>query len=191
MNPPFYTVSGRLLTAALYAFLSGMPTAQAADIGYTLTPLGSDFWRYEYTLDNRAGGPAFNEFTVYFDLPNALQIVSFTVPSGWDGLVVQVDPGLPASGYIDAVHGAGLVASGSTVAGFTVAVHYAAGLTPGAQTFELAVAAPFQIVQTGMTSAIPEPDASAMLLSGLAVFVWLARSNRPRPGAKAASGVQS
>lgn len=147
--------------------LAGASATQATTIVYSVNALGADMWRYTYTLDNTAGAVAFDEFTVYFDLPNVSALVGFTSPAGWDSLIVQPDPNLPDAGFFDALHLAGPVAPGSTVAGFSVDFSYASGQTPGAQRFELVTSATSQTVFSGITSAVPEPGSYALMLAGL------------------------
>lgn len=147
--------------------LAGASATQATTIVYSVNALGADMWRYTYTLDNTAGAVAFDEFTVYFDLPNVSALVGFTSPAGWDSLIVQPDPNLPDAGFFDALHLAGPVAPGSTVAGFSVDFSYASGQTPGAQRFELVSSASSQTVFSGITSVVPEPGSYALMLAGL------------------------
>lgn len=147
--------------------LAGASATQATTIVYSVNALGADMWRYTYTLDNTAGAVAFDEFTVYFDLPNVSALVGFTSPAGWDSLIVQPDPNLPDAGFFDALHLAGPVAPGSTVAGFSVDFSYATGQTPGAQRFELVTSASSQTVFSGITSVVPEPGSYALMLAGL------------------------
>ncbi len=155
--------------------------AQAVEVDYSLSALGGDLWRYTYTLDHTAGGVDFDEFTVYFDLPDTVEIVAFSAPSGWDALIVQPDTDLPAPGFFDALHLGGLVASGSVVSGFSVDFRQSVGVTPGAQTFELVRSEPFAVVGGGITSPVPEPGVYALLLLGLGVVGAASR----RAGARA------
>lgn len=185
-SPSRARLASRVLCAALWC----AGAAQAADIDYALTSLGSDLWRYDYTLVNSAGSPGFDEFTVYFDLPGTREIIAFTAPVGWNALVVPVDPDLPASGFFDAVHIAGVVAVGSGTSGFSVEFRTAAGVSPGAQRFELAVSDPFQVVASGITTAVPEPSSYALMLAGLGVLTLGGRvqARRATPARGAGAG---
>ena len=156
--------------------LAWASSAQAASIVCSVNALGGDLWRYTYTLDNTAGAVEFDQFTVYFDLPNVSALVGFTSSAGWDSLIVQPDPNLPDAGFFDALHLAGAVAPGSTVAGFSVDFSYATGQTPGAQRFELVTSATSQTVFSGITSAVPKPGSYALMLAGLGGLAWRARA---------------
>lgn len=155
-----------------------LPAVHAATVEHALSPLGGDAWQAQYTVVNTAGSPAFDGFSVYFDLPDTLEIVSFLAPAGWDALRVQVDPNLPDAGYFDAKQQAGPLAADARVAGFSVNFRTAAGVAPGAQRYELYLSEPFAVVASGITSAVPEPGQAALLLAGLVVLGWAAR----RPG---------
>lgn len=170
-------------TAGLWLAVCCAPMANAAGIEYSLTSLGSNAWRYDYTLDNTLPTLSFDEITIYFDLPNVLSIDSFVAPSGWDPITIQPDIGLPASGFVDAVRLAGDVPVG-TFSGFSAEFHYAPGLTPAAQMFELLLSSPFEVIDTNQTThgavvtAIPEPETYALMLSGLGVLGWVARRRK-------------
>ncbi len=176
-------------TAALWLAVCCAPMAEAAGIQYSLTALGSDVWRYDYTLNNTGPSLSFDEFTIFFDLPGVVSIDSFVVPVGWDPLTIQPDAGLPASGFVDAIRTAGPVPTGS-FSGFSAEFHYAPGLTPAAQMFQLLLAANFEVIVEGVTTKIPivtpvpEPGTYALMLSGLGVLGWAARRRKAVPVVK-------
>ncbi|MBC7957405.1 MAG: hypothetical protein H7Y33_16245 [Cytophagales bacterium] len=147
-------------------------TAQAAMVEYSLTALGGNVWRYDYTLSNTGPAVSFDEFTVYFDQPGIAGITAAATPAGWSSIVVQPDPILPDAGFFDALSLAGSVPAGGVISGFSVAFSYLAGLTPGTQRFDLVTSEPFQTVFSGITSAapspVPLPVPAALLLVGLA-----------------------
>ena len=170
----------------IWAALCSASAVQAADIGYTVTSLGGDSWRYAYTLTNTAGGPAFDEFKVFFELSQVAAISSAGASGDWDVFVAQVDPDLPSSGYVDLLHLPGVIAPGSVTTGFSVIfTAAAAGLTPGAQSFDLIQSTPFTVVASGLTSAVPEPGTAALLLPGAALLAWVASRQARRQGARA------
>ena len=180
----------RWAAVALVATLASASTAQAAMVEYTATSLGGNAWRYDYTLNNSGAALSFDEFSVYFDAPGISALSVAAAPGGWSSLVVQPDPLLPDAGYFDALHLSGNVAAGSSTPGFSVIFSYLAGLTPGAQRFDLVTSEPFQTVSTGTTSlapsAVPLPAGFALMLFGLCTGGALSlRGKRDRAGAGA------
>ncbi len=186
----------RWAACALLGALACVSTAQAAMVEYTATSLGGDAWRYDYTLNNSGPALSFDEFTVYFDAPGASALSAAATPGGWSSLVVQPDPLLPDAGFFDALHLSGNVAAGSTITGFSVFFSYLAGLTPGAQRFELVTSEPFQTVYSGLTSLatpspVPLPAGFALMLFGLCSGgAFSLRGKRSTPALAGAAGVQ-
>ena len=163
---------GRILLVVLLS----ISAAQAAVIEYSVTSTGADTWRYDYTINNTSGNVSFDEFTVYFDWAKVTALSLYTTPTGWDNIVIQPDPALPAAGYVDSVSLAGLIPAGSVFSGFSVDFSYLSGLTPGAQAFDLVLSNPFETVYSGVTVAapgpnpIPEPNTYALMLLSLCVM---------------------
>jgi hypothetical protein len=180
---------GRWMGGLLLAGLACVSTAQAALVEYSLTALGGDVWRYDYSLSNIGPAVNFDEFTVYFDVPGVTGITALATPSGWSSLVVQPDPLLPDAGYFDVLNLSGPVPAGSVISGFSVSFSYLAGLTPGAQRFDLVLSEPFQTVASGVTSAapsaVPLPIPAALLLFGLGVGALGGRARAKKLGVPA------
>ena len=64
--------------------------AWATTITYSTVDLGSDRWRYDYTLENDSLSTAIEEFTIYFELGRYENLDVITPePAGWSGTVVQ------------------------------------------------------------------------------------------------------
>ncbi len=179
----------RWIRGLLLAGLACVSTAQAAMVEYSLTALGGDVWRYDYSLSNIGPAESFDELTVYFDAPGITGITAVATPAGWSSLVVQPDPVLPDAGFFDALNLSGVVPAGSVISGFSVSFSYLAGLIPGAQRFELVISEPFQTVQSGITSAapsaVPLPAPAALILLGLGVGALGSRARAKKLGATA------
>lgn len=163
---------GRLCKGASCALLMCAASAHAALVEYNVSSLGSNVWRYDYTLVNNGPAVAFDEFTVFFEPSTVANLIAATSPVGWDAIMAQPDPGLPDAGFFDALSLSGPLVPGAIVSGFSVTFTALTGLTPGAQRFDLVLSDPFQTVYSGMTtaapSAVPVPGALLLLLSGLA-----------------------
>jgi len=167
---------------ALCCVLFGQQAAQAAELSYSLTDLGGNQWRYDYALALDAADPAFDELTVYFDLPDTAAITAFSAPAEWDVLAVQPDPALPDAGYFDALHLSGAIAGAGTYSGFSVSFTALSGALPATQRFELLQSDSLQVVWSGQTvAAVPEPEGYALFVSGLGLLALQRRRAAARP----------
>ncbi len=174
-------VSSRLALACACLGILGAPAAQAASLEYVLTDLGSNTWRYDYTLINAPAAPAFDEFTVFFanDLFSSIELLAS--PPDWDTLVIQPDPDIPADGFFDGLRIAGPMPDGSAASGFSVKFSYLQGLTPGSQRFDLIDSSNFSVVYSGVSVAaqVPEPQTLWLLSFGLGMLAtWRVRGVR-------------
>ncbi|MFO1429492.1 MAG: PEP-CTERM sorting domain-containing protein [Candidatus Competibacteraceae bacterium] len=168
-----------VLSASLAALLALPAMANALTIQFTATDLtdttlGQDLWQYSYTVSD---GPvnANDGFTIYFDyhLYSDLQDPP-PVPNGdWDPETGPTSISPPANGLYDAL---ALVDGASLADSFTVAFVWlgGAGTTPGSQPLETytctdLTCSTVDVTGSGVTvsSAIPEPSALALLLTGL------------------------
>ncbi len=184
MNPWRDRSRGRTLVAWLA--LTFAPLANAAGIEYLLTSLGAGKWQADYTLVNPDSSLSFDEITVYFALPAVQTIESFAVPAGWDSFIAQADPALPADGFVDSRRAAGLVPPGTRTSGFSAVFEVPIGFIPGSQSFDLVNSngpSGFEVVASGVTSAVPEPRVAALTIAGLA-FVGMAARRRSSRGCR-------
>ncbi|MEG1328423.1 MAG: hypothetical protein RSD99_26215, partial [Janthinobacterium sp.] len=119
----------------LALLLCAMGAAHATSIGYTATALGGTQWRYDYTVSNTTLAVAIAEFTLFFSVGPYAMLHDISTAPGWDVLLVQPDPAIPASGYLDALALAGGIHPGATATGFSVTFDYLGAGSPGAQPF--------------------------------------------------------
>lgn len=177
-----WLTSAALVVASLAAFTGA---AHAQSVEYSITSLGGNHWRYDYTIDNPHPGATFDEITVYFDLTKATSLVLAASPTGWDALLIQPDLAIPADGYLDVINLDGPVAPGASVSGFSTTFTSLVADSPGAQRFELYDSSTFALLGSGMTTPIapvlgvPEPQTVALMLAGLLVL-GLRRAKRKR-----------
>ena len=162
----------RWASSALCALLLAASAAQAASVEYTLTDLGGNTWRYDFVLVNSPAAPSFDEFTVFFPGDKYSSIALMSSAAGWDPLVIQPDPGIPADGYFDGLRIAGAMPGGSVATGFALTFSYVAGMRPGRQRFDLIDSSSFTTVYSGTTVAtsVPEPQTHLMLALGLGLM---------------------
>ncbi|MBS0659523.1 MAG: VCBS repeat-containing protein [Verrucomicrobia bacterium] len=186
----FASLERRLLLPLLLLVLLGCArpasvTAQNFQIQTTFTDLpdtgSGDLWQAAFTV---SGGTfdADEGFSIAFSPIQFSQLQSSPPPvPGWDLLVLQPDPALPADGLYDAL---ALVNAASVAQPFTVSFLWlgGAGTTPGSQPFSInrfdASGTLLQQLQTGSTVVIPEPGALALL--GAAGALWLGLTRRRR-----------
>lgn len=161
-------------------------TSHATVVEYNVTSLGADAWRYDYTIKSIDTTKPFDDLTVFFDVAKYDLLSDPIAPSGWDPIVVQGDPSIPADGYYDAFRLSGLVTDLADISGFSVSFIYLVAGTPGAQTFSLLDSSDFSYIQFGTTRlggavAVPEPSIAALLLAGVSALFFM-RSSRRRGG---------
>lgn len=163
------------LVLAVFGALLAPGPARAIAIRYSLTPLGGDSYRYEYSVANDGtlpGAGAVRLFDVLFD-PEAFEESSLAIatPSplsdSWDEIVLASAPSVPAA--YDALATAGGVANGASVSGFAVTFHWLGAGLPGSQPFEIYDPATFSLLETGVTAPVPEPAVGLLAAAGLAV----------------------
>lgn len=168
-----------LVCAALPGLLFAAARAEASSIGYTVTSLGANQWRYDYTVANDLAAPV-SEFSVFFDQALYANLQARSTVPGWDLLTVQPDMAIPASGFYDGLASAGGVADGASAGGFSVSFDYLGTGTPASQPFTFVDPASFAVLASGQTvlSQVPqvaEPGAWLLLLAGTVPILCLYR----------------
>ncbi|MEG1329263.1 MAG: hypothetical protein RSD99_30450 [Janthinobacterium sp.] len=123
--------------ALLALLLCATSAAHAASIGYTATSLGGTQWRYDYTVSNTTLAMPIEEFTVFFSVGQYANLHSVSTLPDWDVLLVQPDPAIPASGYLDALALVGGIGPGGTATAFSLTFAYLGAGSPGAQPFSI------------------------------------------------------
>jgi hypothetical protein len=160
--------------------------AQAIVISYDLIGLGSNQYRYEYSVTNDgtlASGAAIELFDIMFDpatyLESSLTISTATpLASDWDEIILASAPGVSVA--YDALALAGGIANGTSVSGFSVDFIWIGTGVPGGQPFEIYDPVNFALLESGNTlNAVPAPAALWLLVSGSAALMALGRSKRP------------
>lgn len=163
--------------ALLALLLCAMSAAHAASIGYTATALGGTQWRYDYTVSNTTLAVPIAEFTLFFSVGPYANLLNVSTAPGWDVLLVQPDPAIPASGYLDALALAGGVHPGATATGFSVTFDYLGAGSPGAQPFSILDPVSFIELEAGSTqpAAVALPSTPWLLLAGVLAMACLRR----------------
>jgi hypothetical protein len=161
----------------LALLLCAMSAAHATSIGYTATSLGGTQWRYDYTVSNTTLAVPIEEFTVFFSVGTYANLQNVSTAPGWDMLLVQPDPAIPASGYLDALALAGGIVPGATATGFSVTFDYLGAGSPGAQPFAILDPVSFIELETGITqpAAIALPSTPWLLLAGVLALAYQRR----------------
>ena len=175
--------------ALLALLLCVMSAAHAASIGYTATSLGGTQWRYDYTVSNTTLAMPIEEFTVFFSVGQYANLHSVSTLPDWDVLLVQPDPAIPASGYLDALALAGGIVPGGTATAFSLTFDYLGAGSPGAQPFSIIDPVSFIEIEAGITqpSAVALPSTPWLLLAGVLAMACLRR--RQLAGAALATGL--
>ena len=181
-----------LLPAVLLAvcLLTGVPTAAAAKLSYSLTHVGGDTWEYRYTLTHDGTPPwaPIEAFAIGFDpaLYNEPSLeITTPVPlsTQWDERLLASSLVLNAFYDVEAL--AGGIAEGESTNGFSVRVEWLGAGIPGAQNFWIFSPGNPNPVQQGQTR-LEAPESipvGGLWVSGLLVLVLVfAAGNRLRAG---------
>lgn len=134
---------------------------------------GEDRWRYNYAVTGRMFD-ADQGFSIYFDISlyRDLDISAHPANDDWDVLAFQPDENLPADGLYDAL---ALVNGASLLNWFTVDFVFLGAGPPGSQPFDInqfdSQGNLVGVLESGFTTAIPEPGPLTLTLIGLSAFL--------------------
>jgi hypothetical protein len=167
--------------ALMFVSLLFSTASSAAIITYTTSNNGAGNWTYNYTIAATSSDSVVQELTIYFDPLLYADLILDATPIGWDSIVVQPDPGLPANGFVDALSlGAGL-SPGDQVSGISVSFSFLGNGMPGAQHFDIVDPTTFATISQGLTrteaASVPEPGTVWLLLIP-AIFLMLPGTRR-------------
>lgn len=164
-------------TSVLIAALSAASMVSAApDVAYLATDLpdvvpGEDLWSYDYTITGALG--SFESINLLFSPGNYGAGLSVTYSDASLSALVTPPMSAPAADGLVSLTAIDPMATGA-LAKVGVQFAWLSGGAPGAQPFEV-LDDQFNLVSTGMTSAVPEVSSAALLLSGLLPLLPLAR----------------
>ena len=171
-------IRSRTILLVAFSLLAALPSRSDVQIFYQAVDIadvipGQDRWSYHYEV---FGFPAVqgSTFSVFFDerFFGALEVGSGA--GEFDRIVIQPDVGLPANGYFDGLltqPAPGLLPS------FDVRFVWKGSGIPGPQTF-FVNAPTFAPLAQGATQLLPEPDAVALIASGVLLLSALGARRR-------------
>jgi hypothetical protein len=162
----------RFLFGLVVLFAATLQSAAATGIQYSTTSLGGSSWRYDYVVTNDSLA-SLDEFAIHFDPASFADLVHLASPAGWSTTVLQPGPG---AGVFDSLGVDAGIANGASLGGFSVSFTFLGTGTPGSQPFDIIdpFVVPPTILQSGVTTLVPEPAAALMLPAGL-LALWMAR----------------
>lgn len=176
-----------MATTALMATLA-FQHAQASIIEYELNDLGGQSYEYVYNVSNDTLGGDLVWFTIYFSNLATNLAVSATTPGGWDPIVIQQDPGLPDSGFYDALALGQGIEPDASLGGFSVTFDWGdLSSLPDSQYFTInaedAFTGDFIVLDDGNTvptqvvapNPVPEPNGLALIALALSAFGFRSR----------------
>lgn len=184
----------KMLLGLLFSALTVSPAALAVTIMYDLEQDADGTWRYIYTVVNDSG-TEFDGFTIYFDPDDTAGVDIAGTPQDWDGLVLLLDPELPAAAATDWLNFGAPLLFGDSLGGFVASFTWLGAVLPSEQFFEMhqffelytlsfgpgcdAFLGCFAIVYEGVT--VPEPGTLALLGALMLALALQRRRSRAVP----------
>lgn len=165
----------RIVIAAFAAAAALFSLAHAAIITATISALGGDVYQAEFAITNNSLGQPIEEFTIYFDVGNYLNLSIISSPADWDGIAIQPDPGIPADGFADWLALGMPLNVNQLLAGFIVQFAYVGAGAPGGWFFEVVDPATFAALESGFVSEVPIP-AAFWLFASIFACAFMRRS---------------
>jgi hypothetical protein len=180
-------ISALLLTVSLLP-----PMACAIQVDFTSVDLGGNRYRYDYSIHNDGSlgagtsvavidllfDPALYEESLLFNVSTP------TLATDWSQQFLASAPAVPAA--FDLMAKSTGIPVGEQVNGFAVEFHWLGSGTPGKQSFDVYDPVTFDLLEQGVTSAVPEPKTWLMMLAGTPLLLALGRrkssarnTNRP------------
>jgi hypothetical protein len=166
--------------AAAFALVASMSTATAApSIAYVATDLpdlvaGEDLWSYTYLVSGPLG--SFESFNVFFSPAEYGTGISMLGADGALSPLLTPPMLAPDADGILSLTAVDPLPGGSTIQASVQFAWLGAG-APGAQSFSL-LDDQFNVVTTGLTSAVPEVTSLSLVLAGLVTLIALPRRRR-------------
>jgi hypothetical protein len=154
-----------LCACALILFVNPAWGSNATQVSFSVNPLGSGRWQYDYTVSNLSLSQPIKEFTINFDAAACSDLAVVTPsPTGWNAIVLQPDAFLHDDGAYDALHSGSGILTGNVVSGFSARFDWSGTGTPGSQYFQIVDPVTFATIDSGWT--IPEPATLGLLALG-------------------------
>jgi len=163
----------RASVAALLLLLGiAANSCNATIIESDVSNVAGNVWQYDYTITNNSLPAGIGEFTIYFDMALFDSLAVVASPGGWDSLVVQPDPNIPADGFFDSLATISSLGLGDSASGFSVQFTFLGVGKPSSQRFEI-IDADFQVLESGTTrvNGAPEPSSAWLTLIALIALV--------------------